>query len=257
MNKEYNEKIIANERIAENIYLLTATCGGGLLSEFIPGQFSHIKIPNSSDLLLRRPISLHGIDYEKKTVSFIYAVVGVGTRRLSMQKPGSELNLLAPLGNGFSIKSKDKDIVLIGGGIGCAPLKSVTDKYPDKNYKLFFGFKSKSQNYIKNSLTKIGEVFLTTEDGTDGEKGFITDLLREYLKDNKPDLILSCGPEPFYKSLKEIIAKTDIETQASLEQRMGCGTGGCAVCVCSVNGKYRKACCDGPVFDLREVDFND
>lgn len=257
MSKIYNEKILSNEPIAENIYSLNITCPPEAIREFEPGQFAHIQIPDSPDLLLRRPISIHTVNYSDNTMGFIYAVIGKGTKKLSEQKSGSVINVLMPLGAGFKIEERHKNIWLAGGGIGCAPLKSVIDKYSEKNYKLFLGFRSENQIYSLTHLGETGEILLSTEDGSVGEKGFITNVLAERLRTDNPDLILCCGPSPFFKSLKKIILNTDVETQASLEQRMGCGTGGCAVCVCSINGRYRKVCSDGPVFDLRGVDFID
>lgn len=257
MSKTYNETVLSNEQVAENIYKLVISCDKTVNDEFIPGQFAQIQIPNRPDLLLRRPISIHSVSVSDNAIAFIYAIVGEGTKVLSKLKRGDIINALMPLGNGFSIKENHKNIWLIGGGIGCAPLKSVIDKFQDKNYKLLLGFRNKKQIYALDEYKNESEIIISTEDGSFGEKGFITDVLIKLLKRDKPDLILSCGPAPFFKSLKKIIYDSGIETQASLEQRMGCGTGGCAVCVCKINGRYRKVCSDGPVFDLREVDFFD
>ncbi len=252
MKKHYVETVISNDLIAANTYLLKLTCEEAFLRWFRPGQFAHIEIPHAKESLLRRPISINSVDEQKKQVHIAYNAVGKGTRLLTLVKPGDTLDLLMPLGNGFNIREDMKKIWLVGGGIGCAPLKSVMDKYPDREYKAFLGYRTRDAVYEEKDFAAGAEVFLSTDDGTYGICGFCTNALANELKKEQPDVILACGPHLFFKSLAKNVG--DVPTQVSLEQHMGCGTGGCTTCVCKVGGEYKRVCMQGPVFDIREVD---
>ncbi len=252
MKKHFVEKVLSNEQIAFNTYLLRFTCDDEMLRLFRPGQFAHVKIPCAGEMLLRRPISINCADFRKKEVHLAYNPVGKGTRLLTAVKPGDLLDVLMPLGNGFRIMPDMKKIWLVGGGIGCAPLQSMFDKYQDKEYKAFLGFRSKDSVYQVEDFKLYADVYVSTDDGTCGEHAFCTQVLEKALEHDKPDVILACGPGPFFRSLAAVVG--DIPTQVSLEQRMGCGTGMCATCVCKVGGEHRRVCVEGPVFDIKEVD---
>ncbi|MDL2236679.1 dihydroorotate dehydrogenase electron transfer subunit [Christensenellaceae bacterium OttesenSCG-928-K19] len=252
MKKHYSEKVLSNELIAQNTYLLKITCEDEFLKWFRPGQFVHIQIPAANELLLRRPISINYVDYEKRQVHIAYYVVGKGTRLLSQVRPGDILDVLMPLGNGFSITSSMQKIWLVGGGIGNAPLKSMFSKYMDREYKAFLGFRCEDAVYQEADFCEYAATCVTTDDGSYGGCGFCTDVLKEELAKDTPDVILACGPMPLFKTLASIVG--DIPTQVSMEQHMGCGTGGCATCVCGIGGENKRVCLEGPVFDIKEVD---
>ena len=254
MLKKHSCAVVAqNSPIAKDIYSMTLTVEEGALDFFRPGQFLHIKIP-TGDLLLRRPISINDYDCAKNQIRIAYLLMGEGTKRLSMVRTGEELDILFPLGNGFKLEDSQKKVLLIGGGIGIAPLMSVMTYYPDRKYTALLGYRSKEYVYELDEFKQRAKVLVTTDDGTLGQKGFATDLLEEQLKTDLPDVILACGPHCFFQSLKKITCRYTVPTYASLEQRMGCGTGGCSVCVCSIAGENRRICMEGPVFDLAEVD---
>ena len=252
MKKQLNVEILSNEEIAENTYLLKIPCPEDVLKFFRPGQFAHIGIPGAGELLLRRPLSINSVDYEKKEAHIAYHAAGKGTTILRDAKAGSTLDVLMPLGNGFAVKPAMRKIWLVGGGIGCAPLKSVFGKYADREYKAFLGFQCKSAVYQESDFKKYADVNISTDDGSYGTHGFITDVLREALETAQPDVILACGPLPFFRALVKVTR--DVPVQVSMEQHMGCGTGGCAVCVCSVGGENRRVGVEGAGFDSREVD---
>ncbi len=252
MKKHFIESVLSNELIAQNTYLLRLTCDVDGMKRFRPGQFAHIKVPGAQDLLLRRPISINYVDFGKGEVHFVYNVMGRGTALLAEVKPGEKLDLLMPLGNGFTVKPNIKKIWLVGGGIGCAPLKSLFCTYPDREYRAFLGFRSKELVYQEEDFRQFADVIIATDDGSYGTEGFCTECMLAGLKIETPDVILACGPWPFFRSLAKVTG--DIPTQVSLEQRMGCGTGGCATCVCSVGGENRRVCVEGPVFGIKEVD---
>ena len=138
IKKHFTEKVLANELIAQNTYLMRLTCTEDFLRIYRPGQFAHIEIPHAKDLLLRRPISINYVDFEKKEVHLAYNAVGKGTRLLSLVRAGDMLDVLMPLGNGFQLAGDMKRVWLVGGGIGIAPLKSLYCKYPDREYTAFW-----------------------------------------------------------------------------------------------------------------------
>ncbi len=251
LNKHYLEKILYNQIIAKDTYLLKLTCSEQMLKFFRPGQFGHIEIPQHQELFLRRPISINYVDYHKKEVHFVYQVVGKGTAILAMQKEGDTLDVVMPLGKGFALKEEQKKVWLIGGGVGVAPLKSLSAYYPNAEYTAFLGFRSKDYIYQQKDFESFAKTIITTDDGTAGREGFITEVLRQEVEKTKPDVILACGPHVFFKSLANVVG--DIPTFVSLEQHMGCGTGGCTTCVCKIGEEYKKVCLQGPVFNIKEV----
>ncbi len=252
IKKHFTEKVLSNDLIARNTFLLKLTCQDEMLKYYRPGQFAHIEIPHAKELLLRRPISINFVDYEKKEVHLAYNAIGKGTKLLSLVRAGDTLDVLMPMGNGFMLKDDMKKVWLIGGGIGIAPLKSLVCKYPDREYSSFLGYRSKDCVYQVQDFEAFSAAHVATDDGTFGVGGFCTNLLAEQLEENRPDVILACGPLMFFKSLAKVIG--DVPAFVSMEQHMGCGTGGCATCVCKIGGEYKKVCTQGPVFDIREVD---
>lgn len=253
IKKHFVERVLSNDLIAQNTYLMKLTCEEGLLKLYRPGQFAHIKIPNAGELLLRRPISINYVDFEKREVHLAYNAIGKGTELLSKVREGEMLDLLMPLGNGFQLADSMKKVWLIGGGIGIAPLKSLYCKYPDREYTAFLGYRTKEFVYQTEDFEAFAKTHVTTDDGSFCEQGFCTDVLQKELAESgAPDVILACGPHVFFRSLARVAG--EIPTFVSLEQHMGCGTGGCAVCVCRVNGEHKKVCTQGPVFNMKEVD---
>ena len=223
-----------------------------------PGQFLHIKIPGDNSLLLRRPISINNIDRSRGIVYIVYQVAGEGTRILSLLGGGDELDILGPLGKGFSIQQGIDNVVLIGGGCGIAPLRYILNYWDDISYTSFLGYRNRDAIYQIEEFDDASErTFFTTDDGSLGEKGFITDILKKELDNIRPKLIMACGPIDMLREVQAISDKHDIPCQISLEERMGCGIGACMVCSCAVRLKdgfeYKKVCSDGPVFWSNEV----
>lgn len=258
MQKKITGTVISNEKIAKDTMEMVLHVPDFEEALFVPGSFAHIKIPEANELLLRRPISIHYYDFAKKELHFAYLVVGKGTKLLSQAMPGQQLDLLAPLGNGFCLNPEQKKVWLVGGGIGIAPLLSLKNVYEDREFTAFLGYKSREYLYKQEAFAEFcREVHLCTDDGSAGEKGFVTQLVAEQMKGQVPDVILACGPMPMLYALKEAVAGQPVKVLASLEEHMGCGVGGCAVCTCKIGKEdeydYKKVCLDGPVFDLKEV----
>ena len=214
--------VIKNEEIASGIFDLWVE-NPTLSSIAKPGQFAHILVPGKT---LRRPISI--CDADKSCLRLVYQVKGEGTEILSKIKEGEYLDIIAPLGNGFEIK-EDKKYCFIGGGIGVPPMLYAS-KMKEKPV-VITGFRNKDLVILQSDFRKDNcELYLTTDDGTAGEKAFVTDVLKRKLNDI--DEVCACGPSPMLKAIAEICNDANVPCQISLEERMGCGIGACLVCAC-------------------------
>ena len=187
-----------------------------------------------------------------------YAIVGEGTKILSQYKTGDKIKVLLPLGNGFTPDKSYKKIILLGGGMGSAVLPAIPTCNPQLEYYTYLGFANKDKVVLEKELSKVSkEIKVATDDGSYGEKGFVTDILAGDMQRLKPDAVFCCGPEVMYKALKKALQGFDVPIIVSLEARMGCGIGACLVCNCKVKRKgveeYARVCVDGPVFKLDEV----
>lgn len=226
-----------------------------------PGQFLMIKVTETTNPLLRRPISLHNVDGSRLQIFF--QVAGQGTRLLSLKKPGDTLDLLGPLGRGFAIPteiSRGQEIFCVGGGRGIAPLYYLAGKLRSAGARpvIFYGGRTKVDLPLVDRLAAAGfEVLVSTDDGSLGFPGLVTSLVEEELKKRQPGFIYACGPDPMMEKLAETCRQKNLSGQFSLESVMGCGFGACWGCVKKVrrNGqvKYLKICQEGPVFPLEEI----
>lgn len=244
--------VLENTEIADGIFRLKLGYSEQV-TEIKGGQFVHIALKDKSKIL-RRPFCICDFDLKEQTVTVVYAVVGEGTENLSRTKKGEKLEALFPLGNGFNSESFEK-IALVGGGMGVAVLPAIATANSDKKYYTYLGFSDKSKVILEDVMNEKSLVTkVCTDNGSYGEKGFVTDELKKDLENIKFDAIFCCGPSVMYKTLSKM---TDIPIYVSLEQRMGCGIGACLVCACKIkrNGseEYLRVCADGPVFNLDEV----
>lgn len=239
-----------------------------------------VKVGRDNDPLLRRPLSLHRLITED-TFQVVYKVCGKGTKILSERKEGDKIDLLGPLGRGFEIPSYMDEAILIAGGIGVAPLFSFAEelKKEKKSIKLFLGGRNKKDILFEKEFESLGiDPFISTEDGSYGEKGVITELLEDYLKNLyrsrftvygerstvHGSWIYACGPKPMLKKASEIAKTHSLSCYVSLEERMACGVGACLGCAVkvrlTVNGsqstEYKMVCKDGPVFKAEMVDWD-
>lgn len=254
-----NSTILYNKPIAAGIFEMALRFDGGV-KEFRPGQFAHVKLPDETRLL-RRPISLNHVDVDMGSATFVYQVVGEGTRLLSTLGEGARLDALAPLGRGFWRPERLDNAALVGGGMGIAPLRMLPEAWKDVAFDAYLGFRNERAAY---QLKEFGElarnVYLCSDDGKLGEKGFVTCLLDASAFARRYDAVFACGPAPMLKALQAFLKGAGIPCQVSLEERMGCGVGACLVCSCRVKEggewHYKRVCKDGPVFELSEVDFD-
>ena len=221
-----------------------------------PGQFLEIKVSDSVEPFLRRPISIYNIDKENGTIEFIFMVKGKGTTILSTRKVGEKIDILGPLGNGtFTIKDY-KNVAIIGGGIGIYPLHEAAKQLKENgvNVNTYISFRNKDLVHLEKEFKEVStNLILSTDDGSYGKKGFAINFLKEDCKKEKPDAILACGPLPMLKAVQEFAREENIYAELSLEEKMGCGVGACLGCaVKTVNNNeehFSHVCKDGPVFD--------
>ena len=240
--------LLSNEEIAEGIFDMRLAYDQPDLPVQC-GQFAHVYVPGKS---LRRPISV--CDARNGVLRLVYQVKGEGTEIMSRMPAGGTVDVLVPLGNGFTVES-GKRYCLIGGGIGVPPMLYTAAQCEDP--LIITGFRNRSLVILQDDLRQLGETLLCTDDGTAGEKGFVTDLLRQRIVE--VDEVCACGPTPMLKAIAAVCREFDKPCQISLEERMGCGVGACLVCAVKVrkNGEelMQHVCKNGPVFRAEEVVF--
>ncbi len=241
-----------NRRLNNDIFVLELY-GNNYLPELKPGQFVQARIDESPATFLRRPLSIHDVDYEKNAIKLLVQIAGKGTKKLSQLKEGDILNLIYPLGNSFSLPSENGRILLAGGGCGVAPLLFLGKYLKSKGFKpeVLLGFRNSERIVELDEYHSVGTVHLTSEDGSAGEKGFITD--HSILKDAHFDTIYCCGPQSMMKAIAQYSLKNDITCEVSLENLMACGIGVCLCCVVDTVKGNLCTCTDGPVFNIKEL----
>ena len=247
--------IISNKEIMPGIYLLKVK-SAKIAAAAKPGQFVMLTSDDAGTRLLRRPISIHLVIDDE--LHFLFAVIGEGTLWLSHRQPGDQLNILGPAGNGFSIDSKTHNLLLIAGGMGIAPLIYLADIAINNglSIKMAAGARTKSFLLPSKPIPHGVEYLTATEDGSQGEKGFVTPILQSNA--SWADQIFICGPLPMYQAIRKHsqMLLCGKPTQVSLEVRMGCGMGICYSCTIKTTSGLKQVCKDGPVFDLGEIDWD-
>lgn len=245
--------VVSNEKLGDKHILVKLTSSSSL-PEMRPGQFAEVRVDNSATTFLRRPISIHYVDRSKNELWLLIQLVGDGTRKLAELKEGDNLNLVLPLGNGFSDpQSQQKSLLLVGGGVGIAPLLELGHYLNGKGIHPTFllGARSGKDLLQMSQFEQVGRVLVTTEDGSLGEKGFVTNhsvLTKEHF-----DKIYSCGPTPMMKAVAAFASKNNIDCEVSLENKMACGLGACLCCVTETQKGHKCVCSDGPVFNIKDL----
>lgn len=236
----------------KDIFILDLT-SNNYLPDLKPGQFVQAKVEGCSETFLRRPLSIHDVDYEKNSIKLLIQIAGKGTETLSKFQPGASLNLIYPLGNSFTLPVEKERILLVGGGCGVAPLLFLGKYLKSKDYspEVLLGFRDNDRIIEYNEYLRIGPVYLTTENGSMGEKGFVTD--HTVLKNIHFDRIYCCGPQQMMKAVASYCLKNNILCEVSLENLMACGIGACLCCVVDTIKGHLCTCIDGPVFNIKEL----
>lgn len=246
-------ELTKKRKIKENIYDFTVTCPE-MAAKVKAGQFLHILC--GGDAYLRRPISICDVT-DGKNIRFIFETRGKGTDALSQKRVGEKLDILGPLGNGFTVHQEDEDaILLIGGGIGVFPLLHLA-KQLNKKATVILGFRNQDAVMMTEEFEAVSRnVFLATDDGSCGYHGFVTDVMKNIMDSNRVSRIYTCGPTPMMRQIVKLAEPAGIPVQVSLEERMGCGVGACVTCTCTVAGARKRVCKDGPVFHGAEVEWD-
>ena len=240
------------ERIHER-YVLIKLTDDKPLPEMLPGQFVEVRVDGSPSTFLRRPISINFVDREKNELWLLVATVGDGTRRLAELEAGETLNCLLPLGNGFTPAEVGDRVLLIGGGVGVAPLLYMGAAMRENGIEPTFllGARTAKDLLLIDIFNRYGRVFVTTEDGSEGEKGFVTN--HSILQQEQFDRISTCGPTPMMKAVARLAKVEGIDCEVSLENLMACGLGACLCCVEKTTEGNLCVCKDGPVFNIKKL----
>jgi len=264
--------VISNAEVSPGYFRMRLTAPRELL-ESRPGQFIMVKVRDAIDPLLRRPFGIFDLgsappDFtggcEQPYLEMLYRVVGKGTSMLSVLHHGDHLDILGPLGRGFDHGDPMDEKILVGGGVGLAPLYYLARQLvATSRVRLFIGGRTKEDVLCVTEFERLGvETYVATDDGTLGVAGLVTDVMERHLVEVKKGMgIFACGPMPMLKAVAEIARRNLIPCQVSLEAYMACGMGACLGCV--VKGRdheeqapdYRCVCKDGPVFDFRELQW--
>jgi len=233
-------------------YILTLKASDSI-AEIKPGNFAELKIPNAPDVFLRRPLSVLDVDHDKKTISFYVKIIGKGTEKLGKLRSGDKVNVIYPLGNSFSVNGTKKAL-LVGGGSGIAPFILLGRELKQQGVEITFliGARTKEEVLLTEEFKKLGEVLVTTEDGTMGQTGLVTHH-SVFTDAFRFDKIYTCGPDPMMKAIAKIADEKGVDCEASLENMMACGFGACLCCVVETNGGNKCVCTEGPVFNTKNL----
>ena len=257
--KKEQAKVVSQEQLADGIFSMwiqTEAAGSAR-----PGQFISM-YTNDGSKLLPRPISICEIDKEGGKLRVVYRVTGekTGTEEFSQMKAGDTIPVIGPLGNGFPFeKAEGKKVFLMGGGIGVPPILELAKQMECEKKQIVVGYRD-SDMFLKDEFEAVGDVVISTEDGSFGTKGNVIDAIKE--QGVEGSIIYACGPTPMLRGIKVYAEEMGIEAQISMEERMACGIGACLACVCKSKEKdahsnvhNKRICKDGPVFLSTEVEI--
>lgn len=257
MSRSFKAIVKENRKLTDKHFLLTLQ-PSGRVQKPKPGNFYMLSVNMGLDPLLKRPLSVHRIAGNK--LQFMYRVAGKGTNILCEKKPGESLDILGPLGNVFPVKKNPKNIILVAGGIGIAPIFSLAEKLSGASPVLFYGARTKNDVFCRKELKSIGiKPVITTDDGSLGDKGNIIKSLKKYFSEHSLEAadhtLYACGPGPMLKALSAFTSKNNIKSYFALEQHMACGIGTCLGCIVNTVDGYKRVCKEGPVFDAEKIIF--
>jgi len=227
------------------------------IPEISPGNFAELQVPDAPDVFLRRPFSFLDVDYGNRTVSFYIKVIGKGTKKLGELRTGQKVNIIYPLGNSYTVDDGLKRVLIVGGGSGIAPFILLGKALKAKHIKATFllGARTSRDILLTKEFSEFGDVQVTTEDGSMGEKGLVTDhsLFRE--ENFNFDKVFTCGPDPMMKAVGKIAQAGNVDCEVSLENMMACGFGVCLCCVTPTHEGNKRVCMEGPVFNVNYLSW--
>ena len=261
MGVKVNCELLKKEMLIEGIYKFSVKAPE-IAKIARAGQFLEIKVSETGEPFLRRPISIYNIEKEEGIVEFIFQVKGRGTELLAERKIGDLIDIMGPLGFGGFKVQEYKNVAIIGGGIGTYPLYELTKELKGKaNLNVYLGFRDKSLVTCEKEFEELGlnKLVVTTDDGSYKEKGYAIDFMKKDIEEHAVDMIFACGPLPMLKAIRAYAIENNIPCQISLEERMGCGIGACLGCAVKVisgqEPRYGHVCKEGPVFNAADVEI--
>ncbi len=258
-SKEFMGRIAAVAPVMGDSSLISFAAPDGLVASARAGQFVEIlcRSEEAYDPLLRRPYSIYAADPATSELTILVRPYGRGSRWLCNQPPGPLLNVLGPLGNTFEIATKSRNLLMVAGGVGTAPLVMLAKAAVSNGLSVTFLMGAMTADGLLTSRLLPGQVeyVVATDDGSQGHRGFVTDLVPEYLRWS--DQVFSCGPEAMFRSLRSVVLANRFgkhpPVQMSVERAMACGVGACLGCVVETRSGMKASCVDGPVFDMDQV----
>ncbi len=248
--------VVAVEFPHKDYALLRLTDNGQVLPEMQPGQFVEVRVDHSSTTFLRRPISINYVDRKRNELWLLVHMIGDGTRALGRLVTGDTVNCLLPLGHGFTLPDEgNRQYLLVGGGVGTAPLLYYGEELNRRGCTPTFllGARSKADLLQLDHFERIGRVVTTTEDGSTGHRGYVTQ--HSILSEEKFDAIATCGPKPMMVAVARYAETAGIPCEASLENHMACGLGACLCCVEKTVDGHLCVCKEGPVFNIKRLQW--
>jgi dihydroorotate dehydrogenase electron transfer subunit len=246
--------LIENKKLNKDNFLLLLQSPIPL-SDILPGQFINVEIKDSSEIFLRRPFSILDVDYKNQTLSLLVKILGRGSKKLTEANPGQTISAIFPLGKSFTLPDLNDRILLIGGGSGVAPmlfLAKLCGLNP-ANVDVLIGARSLSDHIDISGYRSYGKFYFTTEDGSFGEKGYVTNHQVYTEQFNLYNKIYTCGPDLMMKAVGKRAIKEGVFCEVSLENMMACGFGVCLCCVEDTKTGHKCVCTDGPVFNVNEL----
>ena len=274
-------EILSNKNISLSHFKMVLKIDG-LKDKVKPGQFFHLRPGSDYDPLLRRPISVHRVGSQSNIIELLYKIEGKGTQLMSRRSKSTYIDVIGPIGNGFKVPKTQSNFILVAGGMGVAPLVALCDdlaRFRKRTITVIIGAKTAELITCTREFQEVGaKVIVVTEDGSMGEKGLATSVLEDVIErfdvrktasaitsKKAPRLTIgsyvpevglyACGPIPMLKSVAVIAKYYGIQTQASLEERMGCGVGACLGCAVKTKKGYERVCVDGPVFNIEDLEW--
>jgi len=253
MKKMMDLVVTQNDQLNQSYCLIKlTTTDSSPLPKMYPGQFVEVRVDGSPSTYLRRPISVNFVDKQTNELWLLVQAIGDGTRKMCEYKKGDIVNLLLPLGSTFTIpqENEGQELLLIGGGVGTAPMLYLGACLKERGFspKFLLGARSKNDLLQLDDFNNYGEVYCTTEDGSYGEKGYVTD--HSVLKNTQISTIYTCGPKPMMMAVAKYSNTNKINCEVSLENVMACGIGACLCCVEKTREGNVCVCTEGPVFNI-------
>ena len=245
--------VVANDRVAEGVGLI-ALHAPRTAASIQAGQFVHLRIATGADIILRRPFSVHLVRGER--IEILYQILGAGTLRLARKHVGDVMDAVGPLGHGWHVPDSLSHALLVAGGLGAAPLGMLAEQLAGRGVAVAVaqGAPTAPRLVARDHFESVARrVEIATDDGSAGERGFVTGPVARLLAEERFDMVYMCGPEPMQRIVSGMARDAGIPCQVSLERLMGCGIGACLSCVVSTRTGLKRACVDGPVFDGEEV----